>query len=216
MKKLKVIIVYTCLGVLSLVAEDTIFVHPNDMLSLQCVQQDTLSVEVDTTSTMTHVSVDFNDKTPQNYLIEILSLLAALVVPIGSYIWTYKTNEQNNQHLVEQAQREYKRRMNEKYHDECVKKQGEILTILCQLNGDMCDNNPPAASKITEITNNLIASSPYLVGTMFKTASSVIELVESYVNTQMSLSDDDKTSLNSLLGDYLKEYQEYIRDTNNV
>lgn len=216
MKKLKVIIVYTCLGVLSLVAEDTIFVHPNDMLSLQCVQQDTLSVEVDTTSTMTHVSVDFNDKTPQNYLIEILSVLAALVVPIGSYIWTYKTNEQNNQHLVEQAQREYKRRMNEKYHDECVKKQGEILTILCQLNGDMCDNNPPAASKITEITNNLIASSPYLVGTMFKTASSVIELVESYVNTQMSLSDDDKTSLNSLLGDYLKEYQEYIRDTNNV
>ena len=216
MKKLKVIIVYTCLGVLSLVAEDTIFVHPNDMLSLQCVQQDTLSVEVDTTSTMTHVSVDFNDKTPQNYLIEILSLLAALVVPIGSYIWTYKTNEQNNQHLVEQAQREYKRRMNEKYHDECVKKQGEILTILCQLNGDMCDNNPPAASKITEITNNLIASSPYLVGTMFKTASSVIELVESYVNTQMSLSDDDKTSLDSLLGDYLKEYQEYIRDTNNV
>lgn len=216
MKKLKVIIVYTCLGVLSLVAEDTIFVHPNDMLSLQCVQQDTLSVEVDTTSTMIHVSVDFNDKTPQNYLIEILSLLAALVVPIGSYIWTYKTNEQNNQHLVEQAQREYKRRMNEKYHDECVKKQGEILTILCQLNGDMCDNNPPAASKITEITNNLIASSPYLVGTMFKTASSVIELVESYVNTQMSLSDDDKTSLNSLLGDYLKEYQEYIRDTNNV
>ena len=220
MKKLKVIIAYICLGALSLVAEDTIFAHPNDMLSLQCVQYDTSIMDIDSTSTVAHVSIDFNDITQQtwnwHYLVEILSVLAALVVPIGSYIWTYKTNEQNNQYQAEQAQREYKRRMNEKYHDECVKKQGEILTILCQLNGDMCDNNPPAASKITEITNNLIASSPYLVGTMFKTASSVIELVESYVNTQMSLSDDDKTSLNSLLGDYLKEYQEYIRDTNNV
>lgn len=220
MKKLKVIIAYICLGALNLVAEDTIFAHPNDMLSLQCVQNDTSIMDIDSTSTVAHVSIDFNDITQQtwnwHYLVEILSVLAALVVPIGSYIWTYKTNEQNNQYQAEQALREYKWRMDEKYHDECVKKQGDILAILCQLNGEVCDNNLPAASKITEITSTLIASSPYLVGTMYETASSVIRLIESCVNNKTSLSDDEKTNLNFFVGNYINEYQEYIRNKNKV
>lgn len=213
MKKLKVIIVYTCLGVLSVVAEDSILTRQNDTFSHQCVQYDTLTMHKDSLFTASHISVDFNDITQQkwnwHYLIEILSVLAPLGVSIISCIWMYKTNKTTNQHQARQVQLEYQWRKEEKYYDACVNKQGEILSRLNEIVGEICNGSVPKLVKIQKTTNIIIASVPYLTDKMYEIASSIISITEQAAN-EMDVSTDNTTKLNQLIGDYISEYKENV------
>ena len=213
MKKLKVLITYICFGVLSVVAEDSILTRQNDTFSHQCVQYDTLTMRKDSLFTASHISVDFNDITQQkwnwHYLIEILSVLAPLGVSIISCIWMYKTNKTTNQHQARQVQLEYQGRKEEKYYDACVNKQGEILSRLNEIVGDMCNGSVPELVKIQKTTNIIIASVPYLTDKMYEIASSIISITEQVAN-EMDVSTDNTTKLNQLIGDYISEYKENV------
>ena len=219
MKKLKVLIIYVCFGALSVVAEDSILTLPKDTFSHQCVQYDTLIILNDSLSSASHILVDFNDITQQkwnwHYLIEILSVLASLGVSLISCIWMYKTNKTNNLHHAEQVQIDYQRRKEEKYYDACVNKQGEILSKLNEIVGDICNGMLPESIKVQNTTNIIIASVPYLTDRMYEIASDIISIIEKAAN-ETNISTDNTTKLNQLIGDYVSEYKENVRVKNKT
>lgn len=219
MKKLKVLIIYVCFGALSVLAEDSMLTLQKDTFSHQCVQHDTLIILKDSLSSASHMLVDFNDITQQkwnwHYLIEILSVLVPLGVSLISCIWMYKTNKTNNQHHAEQVQIDYQRRKEEKYYDACVNKQGEILSKLNEIVGDICNGMLPESIKVQNTTNIIIASVPYLTDRMYEIASDIISIIEKAAN-ETNISTDNTTKLNQLIGDYVSEYKENVRVKNKT
>lgn len=158
---------------------------------------------------VTHVAIDFNNITKEgwcwHYLIEILSIVATSVVPIASFIWTYKNQKRED----EKAQLLYKVQQKEKYHKECAKQQSEILQKLCKIDGMVQNDKEIQNSEIIEMTNDILISVPYLTNKMYDSVSEIIGIIEEKKNK--SISKDDKSRVSSLMANYIDEYKKFVQ-----
>lgn len=163
------------------------------------------------------VNVNVKDITPKeiscwDVLTLIISFLTAIVAPVSAVWLSWKLNKDNNKHRLDSQRIELQQSLQTKKHDDCIKRQGDILGQICTINKQLRSNNTISEAALMEATYNVVAAYPYLGKKLYDIAKDMISILSQYTNSMasQSYSDEDQQKMGQKIKEYMDAYQQTI------